>query len=58
MSIYEKFKFSRTSWGINALGTCIAEIELNNGLIGIGITIGGDPACYIIESHLSRFVEG
>ena len=23
-----------------------------------GVSIGGEPACYIIENHLSRFVEG
>ena len=23
-----------------------------------GVSTGGDPACYIIENHLSRFVEG
>ena len=23
-----------------------------------GISIGGEPACYIVEQHLSRFVEG
>lgn len=24
----------------------------------VGVTIGGEPAAYIIENHLSRFVEG
>jgi len=57
MSIYEKYKYSRTSWGIDALGTVIAEVELENGIKGIGTT-GGEPACFIIERHLSRFVEG
>jgi hypothetical protein len=28
------------------------------GTCGVGITIGGDPGCYIVEHHLSRFVEG
>ena len=23
-----------------------------------GVSIGGEPACYIIEKHLSRFIEG
>lgn len=58
MSIYEDYKQKRTSWGINALGTVVAEIELSDGTIGIGCSIGGEPACYIIEKHLSRFVEG
>ena len=25
---------------------------------GVGITIGGEPAAFIVENHLSRFVEG
>jgi L-rhamnonate dehydratase len=58
MSVYEKYKANRTSWGINALGTVVAEVELDNGLVGVGVSIGGEPACYIIERHLNRFVEG
>jgi L-rhamnonate dehydratase len=58
MSGYEKYKSNRTTWGINALGTVICEVELSNGIVGIGCSIGGEPACYIIEKHLSRFVEG
>ena len=23
-----------------------------------GVSIGGEPACFIVEHHLSRFVEG
>lgn len=45
-------------WGINALGTVIVELELEDGTVGIGTSIGGDPACYIIEKHLNRFIEG
>ena len=26
--------------------------------LATGVSIGGEPACYIIENHLSRFVEG
>ena len=29
-----------------------------NILCPTGVSIGGHPACYIIEHHLSRFVEG
>lgn len=39
-------------------GTVIVEAELEDGTVGLGTSIGGDPACYIIEKHLSRFVEG
>eukprot|EP01113_Clastostelium_recurvatum_P016516 TRINITY_DN1946_c0_g1_i3.p1 TRINITY_DN1946_c0_g1~~TRINITY_DN1946_c0_g1_i3.p1 ORF type:complete len:432 (-),score=108.05 TRINITY_DN1946_c0_g1_i3:1089-2384(-) len=58
MSGYEKYKMDRTTWGIDALGTVIAEVELSDGTTGIGPSIGGPPACFIIENHLSRFVEG
>lgn len=46
------------SWGINALGTVLVEVELDNGIVGIGASVGGEPAAYIVEKHLSRFVEG
>jgi L-rhamnonate dehydratase len=58
MSVYEDYKASRASWGINALGTVVVEAELDDGTIGIGASIGGEPACYIIEKHLRRFVVG
>jgi len=58
MSGYEQFAQTRTSWGINALGTVVAEVEADDGTIGVGVTIGGEPAAFIIENHLSRFVEG
>src|SRR6058998_2615414 len=58
MSVYQEYKANRTSWGINALGTVVVEVELTDGTVGIGCSIGGEPACYIIEKHLSRFVEG
>ena len=41
-----------------ALGSVIAEVESDDGKIGIGVSIGGEPAAFIIENHLSRFVEG
>lgn len=58
MSVYEEYKAKRTSWGINVLGTVIAEVELEDGTVGIGCSIGGEPACFIIEKHLSRFLVG
>ena len=58
MSIYSMYKGSRKSWGIDAIGTVVCEVELTNGMTGVGISIGGEPACFIIENHLSRFVEG
>jgi len=58
MSFYEEYKKSRTSWGIGALGSLIVEVELNNWVTGFGVSVGGKAGCYIIETHLSRFVEG
>jgi L-rhamnonate dehydratase len=58
MSVYEQYRPSRSSWGIDAMGTVVVEVTLTNGLRGVGISIGGNAACHIIEHHLSRFVEG
>merc|ERR1719476_355808 len=58
MSGYPLYKGSRKAWGIDALGSMVVEVELTNGVVGVGISIGGEPGCYIVEQHLSRFVEG
>ena len=58
MSVWPQYAARRTSWGINALGTCIVEVEAEDGTIGVGVTTAGEPGCYIVEKHLSRFVEG
>ena len=57
-SYYEERKVSRKSWGIDALGTVVVEVETMSGKKGVGISIGGEPACFIVEKHLARFVEG
>lgn len=58
MSVYEQYRSSRSSWGIDAMGTIVVEVELTNGMVGVGISIGGAAACFMVEKHLSRFVEG
>jgi len=58
MSVHPPYKRHRKSWGINALGSMVVEVEADDGTCGVGITIGGDPGCYIVEHHLSRFCEG
>ena len=60
MSVYEEYRPSRTSWGIGALGSVIVEVELDDEArtVGVGISVGGEAACFVIEEHLSRFVEG
>uniref|UniRef100_A0A0B7BEW8 Mandelate racemase/muconate lactonizing enzyme C-terminal domain-containing protein n=1 Tax=Arion vulgaris TaxID=1028688 RepID=A0A0B7BEW8_9EUPU len=58
MSCHPQYAGTRKSWGINALGTLAVEVEAEDGNVGVGVTIGGEPGCYIVEKHLSRFVEG
>jgi len=58
MSVHPAYKKHRKSWGINAIGSMVVEVEADDGTTGVGITIGGPPGCYIVEHHLSRFVEG
>jgi len=58
MSGHSEYKRHRKSWGINAIGSMVVEIEADDGTCGCGVTIGGMPGCYIVENHLARFVEG
>jgi L-rhamnonate dehydratase len=58
MSGHPEYKRHRKSWGINAMGSMVVEVEADDGTCGSGVTIGGVAACYIVEHHLSRFVEG
>ena len=43
---------------VAALGSLVVEVESDDGQVGVGVSIGGDPACFIVENHLSRFIEG
>jgi hypothetical protein len=58
LSKYPQYREKRTSWGIDALGGLIVEIETAGGRVGIGVSQGGDAACYLIERHLARFLLG
>lgn len=58
MSGYPMYAGTRKTWGINALGTLVVEVEADDGTTGVGITIGGIPGAFIVENHLSRFIEG
>lgn len=58
MSGWPEYRASRTSWGIGALGSFVVEVETSDGHVGFAPSIGGDPAAFIVEQHLSRFVEG
>ncbi len=58
MARYPQYRQSRRSFGINVLGTLVVEIEAENGVVGFAVTTGGEPAAYIVEKHLARFLEG
>ena len=58
MSRYPEYRQSRRSFGINVLGTLVVEIEASDGTVGFAVTTGGEPAAYIVEKHLARFLEG
>ena len=60
MSRYPEYRQSRRSFGINVLGTLVVEIEAARcEQSGIRvITTGGEPAAFIVEKHLARFLEG
>ena len=58
MSKYPAYRQSRRSFGINVLGTLVVEVEDSAGNVGFAVTTGGEPAAFIVERHLARFVEG
>jgi L-rhamnonate dehydratase len=58
MSRFPKYSGSRKSWGVANVPSVIVEIEDENGLVGIGLSTGGEAAAFIIERHLFLFVEG
>jgi len=41
MSRWEKYRTSRTSWGINVLGSFCVEIEGSDGTVGFATGFGG-----------------
>ena len=36
MSCYEQYRAERKSWGINALGSVVVEVEAEDGTCGVG----------------------
>ncbi|MGU3493496.1 L-rhamnonate dehydratase [Xanthobacteraceae bacterium A53D] len=58
MSKYPKYRESRRTFGINVLGTLVVEVEASDGTVGFAVTTGGEPAAWIVEKHLARFIEG
>ena len=58
MAKYPDYRQSRQSFGLNILGTLVVEIEADNGVVGFAVSTGGEPAAWIVETHLARFLEG
>jgi L-rhamnonate dehydratase len=58
MSKYPAYRASRQSFGLNVLGTLVVEIEADNGVVGFAVATGGEPAAWIVDRHLSRFLVG
>ena len=58
MSKYEEYRSTRSSFGLNILGTLVIEIEASDGTVGFAVTTAGDIGAYIVEKHLARFIEG
>ncbi|PHH84734.1 hypothetical protein CDD83_1473 [Cordyceps sp. RAO-2017] len=55
-SRWERYRRSRTSWGINALGSILVEVEASDGTVGIATGFGGPPACWLVHEHFERFL--
>ncbi|KAF2753142.1 enolase C-terminal domain-like protein [Pseudovirgaria hyperparasitica] len=58
MSSYEEYRKSRTSWGINVLGSFCVELEASDGTKGFATGFGGPPACWLVAEHFERFLLG
>lgn len=50
MSRWEKYRDSRTSWGINVLGSFCVEIEATDGTVGFATGFGGNNASYLLRA--------
>lgn len=58
MSKYPEYRDTRSSFGLDVLGSVVVEVEDGAGNVGVGVSTGGVPACWIVEQHLERFVVG
>ena len=58
MSQYPEYSGTRTSFGIDVLGSMMVEVEAEDGTVGFSVTTGGLPAAYMVEKHFKRFVVG
>ncbi|KAL4893336.1 enolase C-terminal domain-like protein [Aspergillus ambiguus] len=58
MTKWAQYRGSRTSWGINVLGSFCVEIEATDGTKGFATGFGGPPACWLVHQHFQRFLTG
>lgn len=58
MARYPEYRATRSSFGLNVLGTLVVEVEADDGTVGFAVTTGGEIGAFIVERHLARFVEG
>ena len=58
MSRYPEYRSSNLTWGRNVVGSFIVEVESESGAIGVGVSTGGIPGCWLVEHHLAQFVNG
>lgn len=58
MARYPEYRASRKSFGINVMGTLVVEVEADDGHVGFAVTTAGEVGAYVVEKHLSRFLEG
>lgn len=58
MAKWPQYRGSRTSWGINVLGSFCVEIETTDGTRGFATGFGGPPACWLVQHHFERFLLG
>lgn len=47
-SRWEKYRHSRTSWGINVLGSFLIEIEATDGTVGLATGFGGKTSTRLL----------
>src|SRR3546814_18345038 len=52
------YRASLQIFGFNVLGSLVVESEAEGGTVGFAVTTGGEPACFIVENHLARFLIG
>lgn len=58
MTKWAEYRGSRTSWGINVLGSFCVELEATDGTKGFATGFGGPPACWLVHQHFERFLIG